>query len=346
MKLLVVTQRVDAKDTNLGIHVSWLREFASRAEQVTVIAQSVGTYDLPANVRVLSLGKEKGSSKLLQLIRLKLFLLREMPKHDAVLVLMVPLYAVMAGIYSMFYRKPIYLWYTHKHVPFLLRVANVFVRRIFTASAESMRLKSDKVRVMGHAIDMDRFNIDPNGRNDTGSIISVGRVSKTKGIDMIVESTLKLIEEGAAAHLEIYGLPITDDDRSFQTELESTLKTLGISDRQVRFRGGSDYESMVSVYQGAQVFVNASSTGSLDKAVLEAMACGCPVVTSNEAFKDIVPSGCFVAATEGVNGLVRAIRPQLEDPVSAIELRDRVVGKHDLHRTLGALMDQIAADIG
>jgi glycosyltransferase involved in cell wall biosynthesis len=37
-------------------------------------------------------------------------------------------------------------------------------------------------------------------------------------------------------------------------------------------------------YQRASVMVNVSSTGSIDKAVLEAMACGLPVVTANEAF--------------------------------------------------------------
>ena len=36
--------------------------------------------------------------------------------------------------------------------------------------------------------------------------------------------------------------------------------------------------------QRAHVMVNMSATGSLDKAVLEAMACGLPVVTANEAF--------------------------------------------------------------
>ena len=34
--------------------------------------------------------------------------------------------------------------------------------------------------------------------------------------------------------------------------------------------------------------INMSNTGSIDKAVLEAMACGIPVITANEAFEPIL----------------------------------------------------------
>jgi len=39
--------------------------------------------------------------------------------------------------------------------------------------------------------------------------------------------------------------------------------------------------------QSADLFVNMSHTGGLDKAVLEAMACGIPVITCNETFENI-----------------------------------------------------------
>ena len=41
-------------------------------------------------------------------------------------------------------------------------------------------------------------------------------------------------------------------------------------------------------YQSGDLFVNLSDTGSLDKAVLEAMACGLKILTSNEAFKSVL----------------------------------------------------------
>jgi len=44
------------------------------------------------------------------------------------------------------------------------------------------------------------------------------------------------------------------------------------------------HDRIAEVYGNAEAFVNLSQTGSVDKAVLEAMACGCVAVTSNEAF--------------------------------------------------------------
>ena len=58
MKLLICTQAVDREDSVLGFFHSWIREFAKHYESVTVICLYKGEYDLPENVKILSLGKE------------------------------------------------------------------------------------------------------------------------------------------------------------------------------------------------------------------------------------------------------------------------------------------------
>ena len=58
MKLLIITQKVDINDDLLGFFHGWIAEFVRQCEQVTVICLQKGEYDLPRNVRVLSLGKE------------------------------------------------------------------------------------------------------------------------------------------------------------------------------------------------------------------------------------------------------------------------------------------------
>ena len=49
----------------------------------------------------------------------------------------------------------------------------------------------------------------------------------------------------------------------------------------VHFAGGLPYTAVSAALSNADCFVSASNTGGLDKAVLEAMAAGIPVVTSN-----------------------------------------------------------------
>ena len=74
MRLLVVTQKVDAQDDVLGFFHEWLRRFAARCETVEVICLQEDPHELPANVRVHSLGKEKGLGKLRRTLRLYRYL--------------------------------------------------------------------------------------------------------------------------------------------------------------------------------------------------------------------------------------------------------------------------------
>ena len=57
MKLLILTQKVDENDDVLGFMHGWIKEFAKHYEKIIVVALGVGQYDLPENVKVLSLGK-------------------------------------------------------------------------------------------------------------------------------------------------------------------------------------------------------------------------------------------------------------------------------------------------
>lgn len=336
LRLLVVTQRVDDRDTNLATHVRWLKEFASLCESVTVITQSVGTYELPQNVRVLSLGKERGASKLKQFLRLHAFVWKEALRHDAIFVLMVPLYVVWAAPAALLARRPIYLWYTHKHVSWTLRTAVFFVRRVFSASQESFRLNTPKARFIGHAIDTDFFTPDSSVTRTHGKLITVGRISSVKRLDLLIDAIDSLRRQGRDVTLHIIGVPVVEQDHFYKMRLHEQLARLGLDDF-VSFCGGLSEGDILRAYQTASVCLNASQTGSIDRAMLEAMACGCPVVTSNEAFRVVVPLGGFVDPATP-QAFADAIRSQLDHPVALEALRPIVVGRHNLQRTLGALV--------
>ena len=65
--LLIITQVVDREDSNLGFFCEWLEEFARQTDNLYVIANRVGEYDLPKNVTVVSLGKESGLGRAMRL---------------------------------------------------------------------------------------------------------------------------------------------------------------------------------------------------------------------------------------------------------------------------------------
>ena len=89
MRLLIVTQKVDTNDPNLGFFVSWIKEFSKHAD-VTVIGNEVGSYAPLRDVEVYSLGKEKGASRLLRLFRYRRLLWKLLPKVDGIFFHMCP----------------------------------------------------------------------------------------------------------------------------------------------------------------------------------------------------------------------------------------------------------------
>mgnify|MGYP001615605383 FL=1 len=64
MKLLVLTQKVDKDDPILGFFHTWVLRLSEKFESVVVICLEKGDFDLPHNVEVFSLGKEKGKNRL------------------------------------------------------------------------------------------------------------------------------------------------------------------------------------------------------------------------------------------------------------------------------------------
>ena len=98
VKILIITQKVDQNDDVLGFFHGWIAEFAKHAEQVTVIALGVGGYNLPKNVRVFSLGKERGVSRLEYTLNFYRLIWRERKNYDVVFVHMNQEYVLFGGL--------------------------------------------------------------------------------------------------------------------------------------------------------------------------------------------------------------------------------------------------------
>lgn len=291
MRLLVITQKVDVDDSNLGFFHIWLEKLAERVEQLFVICLQKGEYKLPNNVTVLSLGKEQRSvSSVRYAIRFYSCLWRLRGKYDNIFVHMNPEYAILAGWYWRFSGKKVLLWYVHKAVNFRLWLAEKFVTKIFTASKESFRLPSKKVEVVGHGIPVENFsNIlisPPAGRL---AILSVGRISATKKHVLIVQAIdiLRKKLDHVTIVFRIIGSTLTREDKNTAAILSSKLNGEGHSAVVIGVNS-TFYSEMPKAYQEADLLVHASDTGSIDKVVLEALAAGRIVVTSSEAYAALV----------------------------------------------------------
>ena len=90
-------------------------------------------------------------------------------------------------------------------------------------------------------------------------------------------------------------------------ELHSLAEELGISS-DVVFVGAVPLEETVCFYQAADVFVYPSFNETFGLPILEAMACGCPVVTSNvSAMPEIAGGAAVLADPKAPASILRAI---------------------------------------
>jgi len=155
MKLLIVTQKVDIQDDNLGFFHRWIEEFAKHCELLTVICLQRGEYHLPSNVKVLSLGKETRSSRILYLWNFYKYIFLERNNYNGVFVHMNKEYVLLGGFLWKLWNKKVTLWYAHGHTNWILRVAEKIVDTIFTSTKSGCRLNSPKIKIVGQGIDVD-----------------------------------------------------------------------------------------------------------------------------------------------------------------------------------------------
>jgi len=286
MRLLLFNLVTDADDPVLGIMTTWVNALASRCEAVDVITMKVGRLAVAPNVTVYSVGKEKGYSearRAVEFYRILSGLLRR-NHYDACFAHIMQVFVVLGAPLLKAYRIPITLWYAHKAMGRTLQIAEKLVDHIVTASPKSFRLPSQKVKVIGHGIDTELFKPASQQSTRPFTLISVGRIAPVKRLEIIISAVKALREQGLTdVRLLLVG-EAAAQDKDYGEQLRQLVVNYQLTDA-VTFTGGMPYEAVVREYQQADVMVNMSATGSMDKAVLEAMACGLPVVTANEAFK-------------------------------------------------------------
>jgi glycosyltransferase involved in cell wall biosynthesis len=145
-------------------------------------------------------------------------------------------------------------------------------------------------------------------------LLFVGRVVYQKGLDLLLDALGELKEKGWT--LDIVG------DGPRKEKLQAQARALGIFDR-VNFLGWQNGDGLVRRYAQANLFVYPSRHEGMPNAVLEAMACGLPVLAShiagNEELVTHKETGLLVP-TEDATALCAALSELLPDS----EMRERM----------------------
>lgn len=147
------------------------------------------------------------------------------------------------------------------------------LRREFPATADKFQTVINPYVTEAMLAPRDASDIN----NTEKLVIAVGRLSKQKRFDKLIEGFAKTSTQGA--RLVILG------EGKERTKLEDLIQSKRLEDR-IELAGFKD--NISSWYQRADLFVLTSDYEGLPAVVLEAMAGGCPVLTTD----------CFAAARE------------------------------------------------
>ena len=97
--------------------------------------------------------------------------------------------------------------------------------------------------------------------------------------------------------VQIIGAPHYERDREYLDELKQLVKEKDL-DKTVEFTGAIPNKDIVAYYHAADLSVNLCPTGGLDKAVLESLASGTPVIALNRTFKEILPENLMLESDD------------------------------------------------
>ncbi len=325
MKLLICTQALDKNHPILGFFHRWVEEFAKHCEVVHVICLIEGEQALPANVHVHSLGKEHGKNRLRELWRFYQISWKLRNEYDSVFVHMNQVYVILGAWFWRLYKKRIGFWYMHGTVSTSLKWAEKMSHVIFTGSKESFRLLSNKLVITGHGIDTARFQ-PLEGEQDI-DLITVGRITRSKNIEALLEA-LALVRKSHSVTLTIVGQARLSEEVAYERELKEKTDTLNLRDA-VIWHGAATNAFLPAILNRARVFVHAATNGSLDKALLEALACGIAVVSSAPGARSLLPVHHTKAAPED---LATGIITCLQEPkaMSATDRHTYVAENHSI----------------
>jgi glycosyltransferase involved in cell wall biosynthesis len=246
------------------------------------------------------------------------------------------IYVILGAPFWRLWGKKIGLWYTHGTVSASLRLAEKLTQYIFTASAEGCQMKSDKITITGHGIDASHFRPDTSIKKDI-DLITVGRIAESKNLICLV-SILKQLQTAQKITLTIVGIAVTEEEKQYQKELQNEIKTLGLEDR-VSLVGKVSQSNLPDLLNRTKMFVTVAQNGSLDKAILEAMAVGLPIVSMAPGSTSL-PIGSGQHLSE--EGVIQEIRINLKTEMSGrMDYHKYIKAKHSLSSLIPKIINEL-----
>ena len=169
-------------------------------------------------------------------------------------------------------------------------------------------LPSANIEIIPNGVDLSRFYPAPDkSLGGDLKLLTVGRLSATKRIDMLIGAVDILNKKGRPVRLTIAG------GGKLQAELEGLIEQKGLSSI-IRLTGRIDPQQMPEVYRQHDMFVSASYQEGMSNAMVESIASGLPIITTRcEGVEELIGDNGLVVEEASANALAEAINNLSED---------------------------------
>lgn len=207
-----------------------------------------------------------------------------------------------------------------------------------------------KIRVVENGVDLARFSrprgdFKKDGRYDKGARLRVGivgEVSPNKGHIDFLHAAARVAEVlGGGVEFFVVGDDL-ERGGGYRELVGEAVKSWGLSGR-LRFLGRLDEEEMPRLFASLDLLVSASHSEAFGLAMVEALACGVPVVaTATEGAREVIEDGAngLLVPVGDVHALADAIVSLLKDETRRRAFGERASGatreRFDIARTVEA----------
>lgn len=194
----------------------------------------------------------------------------------------------------------------------------------------------------GHFTEARAASGQESAERDELRLLSVGRVSPEKGIHVLLEAFSEVAAEYPQARLDVVGpnadqpvdfiVGVSDEpavqrlagfySQAYLPRLQAMLTPE--MEKRVAFTGAIPYSQLSEAYQRADVLVNASLSEAFPMPILEAMACGLPVVATRVG-----------GTQEAVEDEVTGLTVPSDDPAALATAIGRALGDRAFRRKMG-----------
>lgn len=190
-----------------------------------------------------------------------------------------------------------------------------------------------KVVVVPHGVDISRFSGKTTKKSKNLRLLFVGPLEERKGIRYLIEALAMATDIHKNVELIVIG------DGRERKNLESLVKRLEL--KNIEFKGYLEDEELIEHYNMADIFVFPSLKEGFGQVLVEAMACGLPIVaTDASAIPEVVGNAGILVGPKDPKALANAIRMLIDDEELRDELGERGRKRVEENFTWEKVVDQ------